>query len=132
MCGLSIEQYSEEITLALNVVCIEQLLNNCIWKTYLNFYILPKELALKKLISSGQKLHMQSLVKFGPNKSEFGRSLIIIDDTWIHCYAPEIKMQSKNSSLSQKSDREFFWDNHGATFKDCLEKGKTITEPAHF
>ena len=35
------------------------------------------------------------LTQFGRNKSEFWRRLITADETWIHHYTPETKIQSK-------------------------------------
>ena len=35
------------------------------------------------------------LVQFRRNKSEFWRRLITVDETWIHRYTPETKIQSK-------------------------------------
>ena len=35
------------------------------------------------------------LAHFGRNKSEFWCRLIPVDETWIHHYTPEIKIQSK-------------------------------------
>ena len=35
------------------------------------------------------------LAQFRRNKTEFWRRLIIVDETWIHHYTPETKIQSK-------------------------------------
>ena len=35
------------------------------------------------------------LAQFRRNKSEFWRRLIAVDETWIHHYTPETKIQSK-------------------------------------
>lgn len=74
-------------------------------------------------------------------KSEFWRRLVTVDETWIHHYTPETKIQSKQwtgkgESAPKKAKvvpsagkvmATVFWDSHGIIFIDYLEKGKTIT-----
>jgi len=81
------------------------------------------------------------LAQFRCNKSEFWRRLITVDETWIHHYAPETKIQSKQwiakgEPAPKKAKTAFsagkvmatvFWDSHGVIFIDYLQKGKTIT-----
>ena len=81
------------------------------------------------------------LAQFRRNKSEFWRRLITVDETWIHHYAPETKIQSKQwiakgEPAPKKAKTAFsagkvmatvFWDSHGVIFIDYLQKGKTIT-----
>lgn len=78
---------------------------------------------------------------FQHNPQEFLRRFITVDETWIHHYTPETKVQSKQwveagSSAPKKAKTTpsagkimatVFWDAHGIIFIDYLEKGKTIT-----
>src|SRR5436189_5524165 len=41
------------------------------------------------------KISRALLAQFRRNKSEFWRRLITVDETWIHHYTPETKIQSK-------------------------------------
>ena len=64
-----------------------------------------------------------------------------MDETWIHCYTPESKQQSKQwteagCSVPKKKGSvtsagnvmaSVFWDAEGILFIDYLEKGKTTT-----
>ncbi|GFV32160.1 histone-lysine N-methyltransferase SETMAR [Trichonephila clavipes] len=73
---------------------------------------------------------------FRHNKSEFWYRLITIDDTWIHHYTPETKIQSKQWTAKgepapKKPKTVFsagkviatvFWDNHGVILMDYLFK----------
>lgn len=81
------------------------------------------------------------LAQFRRNKSEFWRRLITVDETWIHHYTPETKIQSKQWTAKgepapKKAKSVFsagkvmatvFWDSHGVILIDYLQKGKTIT-----
>ena len=81
------------------------------------------------------------LAQFRRNKSEFWRRLITVDETWIHHYTPETKIQSKQWTAKgepapKKAKTVFsagkvmatvFWDSHGVILIDYLQKGKTIT-----
>jgi len=81
------------------------------------------------------------LAQFRGNKTEFWRRLITVDETWIHHYTPETKIQSKQwiekGEPAPKKPKavysagkvmaSVFWDSHGIIFIDYLEKGKTIT-----
>lgn len=81
------------------------------------------------------------LALFRRNKSEFWRRLITVDETWIHHYTPETKLQSKQWTAKgepapKKAKTVFsagkvmatvFWDSHGVILIDYLQKGKTIT-----
>ena len=55
------------------------------------------------------------LAQFRRRKSEFWRRLIIADETWIHHYRPETKIQSKQRTEKCKPAEKVmtvFWDNH--------------------
>ena len=82
------------------------------------------------------------LAQFRRSKSEFWRRLITVDETWIHHYTPETKIQSKEWTakgerapkraktvcfFDWESDGDCFWDNRGVTLIDYLQKRKTIT-----
>lgn len=81
------------------------------------------------------------LAQFRRNKSEFWRRLITVDETWIHHYTPETKIQSKQWTAkgepapkkaktvisAGKVMATVFWDSHGVILIDYLQKGKTIT-----
>ena len=83
------------------------------------------------------------LAQFRRQKSEFWRRLITVDETWIHHYTPETKMQSKQwtakgETAPKKAKTVFsagkvmatvFWDSRGVILIDYLQKGKTITGP---
>ena len=62
------------------------------------------------------------LAQFRRNKSEFWRRLITVDETWIHHYAPETKIQSKQwiakgEPAPKKSKNCFFgWESDGDCF----------------
>ena len=43
----------------------------------------------------GMNISNALLAQFRRNKSEFWRRLITVDETWIHHYTPETKVQSK-------------------------------------
>jgi histone-lysine N-methyltransferase SETMAR len=117
-------------------------------------YILHKELDMKKLCTrrvphlltadhkrTCMKISEQCLECFNKNKTDFVRSFITTDGTWIHHYIPESKQQSKqqteagcstpNKTRSVPSARKVmasvFWDAESILFIDYLEKGKTIT-----
>ena len=78
---------------------------------------------------------------FCRNPDEFLRRYITVDETWIHCYTPETKEQSKQwvtkgdpapkKAKTVKSAGKVmatvFWDSRGIIFIDYLEKGETIT-----
>ncbi|XP_030761217.1 protein GVQW3-like [Sitophilus oryzae] len=81
------------------------------------------------------------LAQFRHNKCEFWRRLITVDETWIHHYTPETKIQSKQCTAkgepapkkaktvisAGKVIATVFWDSHGVILIDYLQKGKTIT-----
>lgn len=78
---------------------------------------------------------------FKRNRTEFLRRFITVDETWIHHYTPETKIQSKQwveagCSAPKKAKvvpsankvmATVFWDARGVIFIDYLQKGKTIT-----
>lgn len=80
------------------------------------------------------------LDKFKQDPSLLHR-LITVDETWLHHYTPETKVQSKqwiahgeNPPKKAKSVKSagkvmatIFWDSKGIILIDYLEKGKTIT-----
>lgn len=83
----------------------------------------------------------ESLAKFQRNPEEFLRRFITVDETWIHHYTPETKVQSKQwveagGSAPKKAKTvpsagkvmaTVFWDAHGIILIDYLKKGKSIT-----
>ena len=117
-------------------------------------HILNEDLGMRKLsarwvprlLTLDQKrvrmnISIALLAQFRRNKSEFLRRLITVDETWIHHYTPESKMQSKQwtaygESVPKKAKAvpsagkvmtTVFWDSCGVIFIDYLQKGKTIT-----
>lgn len=84
---------------------------------------------------------MQCLAKFKHNPSEFLRRYVTVDETWIHHYTPEMKVQSaqwvfpgerapKKAKTIQSAGKVMatvFWDSQGIILIDYLEKGRTIT-----
>jgi histone-lysine N-methyltransferase SETMAR len=71
-------------------------------------YILHEELDMKKLCArwvprlltadqkrTCMKISKQCLECFNKNKTDFLHRFITMDETWIHCYTPESKQQSK-------------------------------------
>src|SRR5436189_5274355 len=81
------------------------------------------------------------LAQFRRKKSEFWRRLITVNETWIHHYTPETKIQSKQWTAKEKPAPKkaktvfsagkvmglFFCDSHGVILIDYFQKGKTIT-----
>lgn len=81
------------------------------------------------------------LALYRQNKQEFEETLVTGDETWIRCYDPETKGQSKQwkhcdspppkkakaTPSRQKVMATVFWDSKGILLIDFLEKGKTIT-----
>ena len=81
------------------------------------------------------------LGQFRRNNSKFQRRLITVDETWIHHYTPETKIQSKRwtgkgEPTPKKAKTVFsagkvmatvFRDSHGVILIYYLQKGKTIT-----
>ena len=81
------------------------------------------------------------LAQFRRNKCEFWRRLITVDETWIHHYTPETKIQSKQwiakGEPAPKEQKTVFsarkvmatvlWDSQGVILIDYLQKGKPIT-----
>ena len=82
--------------------------------------------------------HCLELFKRG--KKDFLSRYVIMDETWIHHYTPEIKRSSAEWTASGESRPKrpktqqwagkvmafLFWDAHGILFINYLEKGKTI------
>lgn len=78
---------------------------------------------------------------FKRNPNQFLRRFVTVDETWIHHYTPETKIQSgqwilpgerapKKAQTVQSAGKVMatvFWDSQGIIFIDYLEKGKTIT-----
>src|SRR5436189_769022 len=72
------------------------------------------------------KISRTLLAQFRRNKSEFWRRLITVDETWIHYYTPETKIQSKQWTAKRKPAPKktktvfsagivmatVFWDSH--------------------
>ncbi|GFY25144.1 histone-lysine N-methyltransferase SETMAR [Trichonephila clavipes] len=81
------------------------------------------------------------LAQFRCNKSVLWRRLITVDETWIHHYTPETKIQSKQWTAKGKPAPKkaktvlsagkvmvtVFWDSHGVILIYYHQKGKTIT-----
>ena len=81
------------------------------------------------------------LGQFRRNKSEFWRRLIAVDETWIHHYMPETKIQSKQwtakGGIGSNNAKTVFsagkvmatvsCDSHRVILIDYLQKRKTIT-----
>ena len=118
------------------------------------FSILHEKLGLKKisarwvprlLTADNKRIRVLNcktgLDLFRRNPEEFLRRYITVDETWIHCYTPETKEQSKQwvtkgdpapkKAKTVKSAGKVmatvFWDSRGIIFIDYLEKGETIT-----
>lgn len=116
--------------------------------------ILHEHLGMRKLsarwvphlLSFDQKqvrwdLSEECLDLFNRNKKEFLRRFVTVDETWVHYYTPETKVQSKQwVSPGEKAPRKakvipsagkvmatIFWDAHGILLIDYLQKGRTIT-----
>lgn len=116
-------------------------------------HILHEELGMRKLcarwvprlITPEQKQHRVAtsgqclqLIRHYP---DFFNRFITVDETWLHHYTPETKIQSmqwtakgepapkkaKTVPSAGKILATVFWDAKGIIFMDCLEKGKTIT-----
>ncbi|XP_076643528.1 histone-lysine N-methyltransferase SETMAR-like [Halictus rubicundus] len=117
-------------------------------------HILNEDLGMRKLsarwmprlLTLDQKrvrmnISIALLAQFRRNKSEFWHRLITVDETWIHHYTPESKMQSKRwTAYGESAPKKakavpsagkvmatVFWDSGGVIFIDYLQKGKTIT-----
>lgn len=83
----------------------------------------------------------QNLDLLKRNPKEFLRRVITVDETWIHFYTPETKVQSKQwifkgesapkkartAPSAGKVMASVFWDSKGIILIDYLEKGRTIT-----
>lgn len=116
--------------------------------------ILHNELAMRKLSArwvprlltvDQKRVRMQmsklSLSQFKRNKKEFLRRYVTVDETWIHHYTPEMKIQSaqwvfpnerapKKAKTTQSAGKVMatvFWDSKGIIHIDYLPKGQTIT-----
>ncbi|XP_011636536.2 uncharacterized protein LOC105426827 isoform X2 [Pogonomyrmex barbatus] len=75
------------------------------------------------------------------NPQDFRCRFVTVDETWIHHYTPETKLQFKQWIASEEAAPKkgkaipltgkimttVFWDSQGIIF-DYMEKGKTITE----
>ncbi|XP_015432649.1 PREDICTED: histone-lysine N-methyltransferase SETMAR-like [Dufourea novaeangliae] len=117
-------------------------------------HILHNELGLNKLsarwvphlLNSEQKrvraqMSADSLEVFKRNPTDFKRRFVTMDETWIHHYTPETKIQSKQwighgESVPKKAKvirsagkvmASVFWDAKGILLIDYLQKGKTVT-----
>lgn len=116
-------------------------------------HILSEELNMKKLsarwvprlLTHDQKrIRVQNseecLDRFQKNKADFLRRFVTTDETWVHHYTPESKIQSKQwtesgcsgpkKAMAVKSAGKVmasvFWDASGILMIDYLPKGKTI------
>lgn len=118
------------------------------------FHILHEDLGMKKLcarwvprlltVDNKQNrvtASKECLQLLNHNKTEFFRRFITCDETWVHYYTPETKVQSKEwVGAEERAPKKpktvpsagkvmasVFWDENGILFVDYLEKGKTIT-----
>lgn len=116
-------------------------------------HILSEELNMKKLSArwvprlltlDQKRVRMQNsqhcLDRFQRNKSDFLRRFVTTDETWVHHYTPESKIQSKQWTESGcsapkkakavksagKVMASVFWDSNGILMIDYLPKGQTI------
>ncbi|KAK5650765.1 hypothetical protein RI129_001794 [Pyrocoelia pectoralis] len=79
-------------------------------------HILNQDLGMRKLTLDQKRVRMNIsntlLAQFRRKKSEFLRRLITVDETWIHHYTPETKIQSKQWTAkgkpAQKKHKLFF------------------------
>ena len=117
------------------------------------YNILTQELHMKKLsarwvprlLTLDQKgvrmqLSQECLSRFKKNTADFVRRFVTTDETWVHYYTPETKLQSKQWTESGSSAPKkamvvksagkvmasVFWDAKGILLIDYLSKGKTI------
>lgn len=115
--------------------------------------IVTQELGMKKLsarwvprlLSLEQKrlrvqLSQECLDCFQKDSADFVRRFITTDETWVHYYTPETKLQSKQwtepggsapkKAMTMKSAGKImasvFWDAKGILMVDYLPKGQTI------
>lgn len=116
-------------------------------------YILTQELCMKKLsarwvprlLTVDQKrvrmqISQECLDRFKSNTTDFLRRFVTTDETWVHHYIPESKIQSKQwtekGSPAPKKGKavksagkvmaSVFWDSKGILMIDYLPKGQTI------
>jgi histone-lysine N-methyltransferase SETMAR len=114
-------------------------------------YILHEELDMKKLCArwvppsltadqkrTRMKISEQCLERLNTNKTDFVGRFIIMDETWIHHYTPESKLQSKQwteaGCLVPKKTRSVlsagkvvasvFWDAEGIFLLNILKRVK--------
>ena len=87
------------------------------------------------------ELSLALLTKIEANEAEFFARIVTGDETWIHQYDPESKIQSKQwlprgsagpvkfkaERSAQKVMATVFWDSEGVILIDFLEGQKTIT-----
>jgi histone-lysine N-methyltransferase SETMAR len=120
------------------------------------WHILHEHLGMKKLsarwvprlLTVDQKRNRVTTSKdcldmFKRNPNQFLRRFVTVDETWIHHYTPETKVQSaqwvspgerapkkaKTVPSAGKVMATVFWDSQGIILIDYLEKGRTITGP---
>ncbi len=118
------------------------------------FSILNENLSLRKLsarwvpkalredqLHQRAELSLAVLTKIESDESEFFDRIVTGDETWIHQYDPESKIQSKQwlprgsaapvkfkvARSAQKVMATVFWDSKGVILIDFLEGQKTIT-----
>lgn len=135
---LKLHEIAEAVQISKERVC--NILNNilCFHKVCARW--------VPRLLTADQKMNRKTisqdnLTLFRKNPTEFLRRFITMDETWIHHYTPESKLQSKQwigpgesapkkakSVLSaNKVMASVFWDAKGIIFIDYLEKGRSIT-----
>lgn len=95
----------------------------------------PEQKRIRALTSA------ECLELFKKNPVDFKRRFVTMDETWIHHYTPESKIQSKQwtghgESFPKKAKTiqsagkvmaSVFWDAKGILLIDYLEKGRSIT-----
>ena len=140
--------------LSLNVVVLCEIADTLKISYGSVYAILHEHLSMRKLLSKwvprlltvDQKRQRvvdseRCLELFRGNKPNFLRWYVTTDKTWIHHYTPEWKRSSvewtavgekrpkrpKTQMWAGKVMVSVFWDAHGVSFIDYLEKGKTIT-----
>lgn len=119
------------------------------------FNILHEDLGMKKLsarwvprlLTPMQKMNRvvtsEACLGLMEQYPEFFKQLVTVDETWLHYYTPETKLQSmqwmgpgekppkkaKTVPSAGKVMATVFWDHKGILLVDYLEKGRTINGP---
>lgn len=81
------------------------------------------------------------LARFQTDRADFFKRFVTQDETWVHHFEPESKLQSKQwkhpgspppkkfkqTATAKKVMASVFWDSEGVLMIDYLQKGQTIT-----